>query len=224
VIYKPAFSHPIQGAYTQVKRIQLPSHRIICVLGIFLLLITLAVTDVVGQTQQSGVELSERQFEFLKQIESRKFNLEILKAVLTAGSIALPLLIGFYAIQRQVKTAFEIKEVEAKNSFELKTAEILLNSKTPGQLHSKAKVLLRLFPKAPLAAEFTELVKNFNPNEFSGPSIEWRVEIFKAVAAHPDEKENIIKLWRQLFPDDEWIKRFETQSTPTAKNSGSSTS
>ena len=180
------------------------------------MLITLTVSDVFGQTPQHGAELSEQQFEFQKQMENRKFNLEIFKSVLTAASIALPLLVGFYAIHRQVKTAFEIKEVEAKNSFELKAAEILLNSKTPGHLHNKAKVLLKLFPKAPLPVEFTELVNTFNPNEFAGPSIEWKVEFFKTVAANYAQKENIVKLWRQLFPGDQWIERFETtESDPT---------
>src|ERR1044072_5344373 len=119
------------------------------VLG-FLLLVMLTGSLIYGQTPQHETELSKQQFEFQKQIENKKFNLEIFKSVLTAASIALPLLIGFYAINRQVKTAFEIKEVEARNSFELKAAEILLSSQTPGALHNKAKVLLRLFPKAPL--------------------------------------------------------------------------
>ena len=166
-------------------------------LGMFLLLITLAVSSTIGQAQQQKAELSEQQLEFEKQMENRKFNLEVFKAVLTAASIALPLIVGFYAINRQVKTAFEIKEIEAKNSFELKAAEILLNSKTPGHLHSKAKVLLKLFPKSPLPPEFAELVNSFNPTEFAGPSIEWKVELFKAVIANYDRKESIISTWKQ---------------------------
>jgi hypothetical protein len=188
-------------------------------LGIFILLISMGSSGILCQAQQPGTQLSEQQFQFERALEQRKFNLEIFKSLLTAASIAVPLLIGFYAIHRQVKTAFELKEVEAKNSFELKAAEILLNSKTPGQLHNKAKVLLKLFPKAPLPSEFTELVKSFNPNEFTGPSIEWKVEFFKIVVANYDRKESIIELWRQVFPGDEWIERFETtESAPAIKN------
>jgi hypothetical protein len=139
--------------------------------------------------------------------------IELIKAVLMFASIALPLLYGIYSIKKQ-----------ARNSFELKTAELLLNSKTPGQLHAKAKVLMKIFRNAPLPSDFPEVVSAFNPNEISGPSLEWKIELFKMLAEHGERKEDMVQLWKQFFPGDKWIERLNSSDSvgSVGKDSGSS--
>jgi hypothetical protein len=67
---------------------------------------------------------------------------------------------------------------------------------------------MRLFPKAPLPPDFADSVKALDPDEFAGPSIEWKIELFKMLAMHAEKKQEIIGLWRLLFPSDEWINRL----------------
>lgn len=187
-----------------VKRL----HAAILLLAIFLM----AEQSAVSQPQRIENQIEQEKLAFEKVTEARKFYLEMSKAILTALSIALPLIIGLRSINKQIKTAFALKEVEAKNSFELKAAELLLNSKTPGQLHAKARALMKLFPTAPLPVDFADSVQSFNPGEFAGPSIEWKLELFKILAAHPDQKDSAIKLWKQLFPADKWIDNLAEPS------------
>jgi hypothetical protein len=68
--------------------------------------------------------------------------------------------------------------------------------------------LIKMFPKAPLPIDFAESVKSFDPAEFSGPSMEWKIELFRLLAAPSANNGEIIKLWRQLFPGDTWIDRL----------------
>jgi hypothetical protein len=166
-----------------------------------------------GQPQQreNQLELEQQKFEFDKEMEIRKHALEKSKAILTAGSIALPLIFGLYSINRQIKLARSEREIEARNSFELKAADLLLNSKTPGQLHAKAKALMKLFPNAPLPTGFADSVKSFDPAEFAGPGTDWKIELFRLLAAPNANKQEVIKLWRQLFPGDTWIDRLNEE-------------
>ena len=192
-------------------------HAVILLLSIFLITEHRAVS----QPQRMENQIEQEKLAFEKETEVRKIYLEIFKAILTATSIALPLIIGLYSIHKQIKTAFVLKEVEARNSFELKAAELLLNSKTPGQLHAKARALMKLFPTAPLPPNFADSVESFKPDEFTGPSIEWKVELFKILVAHPDQKEGAIKLWKQLFPADKWIDNLaESSRSPLKSDSG----
>jgi hypothetical protein len=178
------------------------------VLGFLLFILFMTNGNPLAQTQES-LELEKQKFEFQKEIENQKFQLEIYKAILIAASIAIPLIIGIYTIHKQIGLAYKIKEVEAKNLFELKTAELLLSSKTPGQLHSKAKALIGLFPNAPLPTDFIKRVELFNPDEFYGASIEWKLELFKMLVESKENKDEIIKLWRQIFPNDKWIEKVK---------------
>lgn len=173
-------------------------------LSLFLCVFTLISQIAVGQSEPVQDQLAQQKFEFERDLENRKIRLEWCKTIL----IALPLFVGLYSIHKQIKTAFAIKEVEARNSFELKTAEILLNSRTPGHLHLKAKALIRLFPQAPLPANFAQLVNAFNPDEFFGPGAEWKLELFKALAQGSSKKEELVTLWKEIFPEDKWIERL----------------
>jgi hypothetical protein len=49
----------------------------------------------------------------------------------------------------------------------------------------------------------------FNPDEFYGASIEWKVELFKMLVQSNQNRDEIIKLWRQIFPKDQWIEKIK---------------
>ena len=202
----------------QHKR-QSTSCKRLLLLTILLFFFTVANQSVMGQNEQVQDQLAQQKFEFERDMENRKLKLEWGKAILIAASIALPLIGGLYSIHKQVKTAFAIKQVEARNSFELKAAELLLNSKTPGQLQAKAKALMKLFPTAPLPSNFAESVEAFDPDKYSGPSTEWKLELFKVLTEPTRNREVIIKLWKEIFPEDEWIERLSlVQALPAQKS------
>jgi hypothetical protein len=155
------------------------------------------VTPPPSQVQTPEVQIARERFDFERDLEYRKLRLEWVKAILTAIAIAAPLGFGFRSLKKQAQT-----------SFELKAAELLLNSKTPGQLEAKAKVLLRMFAGR-LPKDFQTAVGDFKSEEFSGPGQEWKLELFKALNSPQTTRQEVIEIWKKIFPNDSWIERLK---------------
>jgi hypothetical protein len=132
------------------------------------------------------------------QIEEEKLELQRRAMIVTGISIFVPLLIGVYAIRAQ-----------SRSGFELKAAEIVLNAKSPFASLTKAKALKALFPKR-LPDSFAS---TFDPKEYAGPSVENKIEILKIIAANAEHKQEIITMWKQLFPADAWVDDLTKPST-----------
>ncbi|MFN2498667.1 MAG: hypothetical protein ABR557_06225 [Pyrinomonadaceae bacterium] len=141
----------------------------------------------------SSAQLDKPKFELEQrkvQIEEEKLELQRKAMLVTGLSVFVPLLIGVYAIRAQ-----------ARSGFELKAAEIVLNAKSPFASLTKAKALKTLFPKR-LPESFA---RTFDPKEYAAPSVENKIEILKIIAANADYKQEIIAMWKQLFPADAWV-------------------
>jgi hypothetical protein len=103
---------------------------------------------------------------------------------------------------------FRSLKKQSQTSFELKAAELLLNSKTPGQLEAKGKVLRKLF-SGWIPKDFETAVAEFNSGDLSGPGQEWKLELFKAINTAPDKRQEVVDLWKKIFPNDQWIERMK---------------
>ncbi|HBB88839.1 MAG TPA: hypothetical protein DC047_14615 [Blastocatellia bacterium] len=138
-------------------------------------------------------------------IERQKLQLEKLKPWLTAGSILFPLVLGVVAAYLQMRTAFKIREAEAKSAFDLKAAEIVLNSADPFAASGRASALSELFPGR-LPANFADC---FDPGEVSDAGIEEMKILLPLLIEYKSDKQEILKLWKQIMPRDaSWIERI----------------
>jgi hypothetical protein len=126
----------------------------------------------------------------------------------TTAPIAIPIILGFVTLFWQAKTAFQ-----------LKTAEVLMESKSTRAAKERAQALRKLFPRY-VSEKF---VKVFN-TEFKLPGLayqEKKLELFKALAATVKEKKDVFQLYMMLYADEEatfkdfaanWQMTFEDDS------------
>ena len=154
------------------------------VLSLILLLFIAAHAQQSSDGANSNSLLESRKFELEQQkvrIEEEKLRLQRIRKWLTGASIIIPLLIGIYTSRAQ-----------SRSNFELKAAEIVLNTKTPYGTLSKAKALKKIFPKR-LSSNFAD---SFEPKEYLAPSVEAKIEILKVIAEHIEHKQEVIKMWK----------------------------
>jgi hypothetical protein len=182
----------------------------------FLFLILLIATWLVPtQAQSSSPQIqaetpatpSSQALEIEKQklaFEREKIDLEKTKAWLMAGTIVIPLLVAILTVYFQLRTAFQIKESDARTAFELKAAEIVLSSGGPKKAKARATVLSQLFPNR-LPENFAE---SFNPSIMPGSQHADKLEFLKLALERPDKRADLIALWKELFPwDNEWLPK-----------------
>jgi hypothetical protein len=97
---------------------------------------------------------------------------------------------------------------EAKNNFELKAAEIVMNANGPLVTYHKAIAMKYLFNDS-LPDDFAA---SFNPadRKFGGPDyIDSKKELLKLIVENPQfDRNDTIELWCDLFPGDEWINHL----------------
>ena len=115
------------------------------------------------------------------ELECKKVELERIKIWWTGVSIFIPLCIAAVTISfsawsmtqqsklqleiqtQQVKTQSDIQDKQARSQFELKAAEIAMNSQTPFEAQTKAKAMANIFPDR-LPTSFAE---SFDPATYS---------------------------------------------------------
>lgn len=174
------------------------------------------------------IELARQQFEFQKELENKKLDIERQKAWLTGGSILVPLLIGSLGIYLQVKSAFnlkaqefrksqELKELEFKSAFELKAAEIVLNTTSPKAGKNKAEALQELFPGR-LSPDFAEKLEQraLVPLGEQRPlAFEHTQVLLQMLADNLGKETEVIELWRKVYPYyQRWLdRRFPQKPT-----------
>lgn len=150
----------------------------------------------------SAMKLEREKFEFQIQLEAQKLEVERLKSWLTGGSIVLPLLLGIFTLAWQTRSANRLKDRDAREMFELKATEIVFRNDSPGGTKNRARALASLFP-----GKFPESFgDSFEPSKFGGPSIESKVEVFKAACTKVQTPEDVYSIWYALFPGDTWIE------------------
>ena len=156
----------------------------------------------IGNNSSNGWKAGEYELELRRiQIEEERTIDMWWAARFTAVSIVGTILIGFASLFLQARTAHKLKQQEALVAFQLKTAEILMNSKSSQAAKEKAAALRRLFPEY-VSEDFVNAFKK----SLKLPGIayqEKKLELFKAIAAKLDDRKEIFKIYATLYSDEE---------------------
>jgi hypothetical protein len=180
----------------------------------FSLFFASAAAPVFAQAQQPQIEapspgdrasmlaLEQLKFEFYKELENKKLEMEEKKTWLTTISILSPIGLGLMVLALQLWSTHRLRQRQVSEDFELKAAEIVLQAENPGIARNKALALAALFP-ARLPSKFAE---HFDPKKFIGPTITPKYEVFRAASAKAQTPQEIFRIWHLLFPGDGWVK------------------
>lgn len=110
------------------------------------------------------------------------------------------------------RDALSLQEKKAKDDFELKVAEIVMDSETPFGVRNRAIALGEIFSER-LGERFGH---NFDPEDASSvkartlnQQLAAKKELLILIAEHPGEREQIVSTWHTLFPDDEWVQTLQ---------------
>jgi len=147
------------------------------------------------------------------QIERAKLKIERSKAWWSGVPIlAVAATIGFGIWQQHQ---------QARTEFELKTAEIVMNTDNPDVTRNKATALIGLFP-GELPAD---LPKRVDPDKFAVDQTDLSSDLFDVISAHMTDAPAILALWRIVHPDDQSPARFEEMlaKLPLGKSNSAST-
>jgi len=131
-------------------------------------------------------------------------------SVLIPVVIALVVLGGDVVMQRMnAHDALSLQETQAKDNFELKVAELVMDTKSALGARNRAIAMREIFPNR-VGKEFA---RAFNPEDASSREVrrenqrvEAKKEMLRLLAEHPTARRQIIDTWRRLFPGDEWAQ------------------
>ena len=111
---------------------------------------------------------------------------------------------AFWAIFAVFVTALSgiyTQNQQAKDDFKLKIAEIVMNSDSPTGSYNRARAAHALFP--------SELPNNFDtafdPANYAAKSTQPKRDLINLIVSHPNQKSEIIQLWKSVYPDDDWV-------------------
>lgn len=156
------------------------------------------------------LEKLKLQWEQEKAIADRKFELEKIelenrlnfKDIISGVSIIISVLIVIITLwandQGQIKqeeSDRNLAKLSAEYDFQLKAAEIVMDSDSATETRNKAIALKRLFGDR-LPKNFAE---NFDIKGVGGPN---KDKIFDVLAEHPDNRQQILSDWVTLWPGD----------------------
>ena len=134
-------------------------------------------------------------------LEYEKLKLERFKAIWTGISIFIPLLIAVGTIFFNAKNQAE----QAQIDFQLKAAEIVMNSSGPSEAKGKAEAMVALFPDY-IPADFA---KSFVPLDYGSSKISASQKaLLDLIVEHPDQRNEIIDMWLAVAPYDTWAENL----------------
>jgi len=161
--------------------------------------------------------LERERLTFDREKYERDHALERMKALGTIGSVAVPLLLAIwaYVIQQNLRRRDEALQ------FQLKTAEIVMDSRDTDQARSKAALLTSLFPDR--LGNLKDMLskdkdKDKDPLPYFGPSMERREELLRMLAQYPESRGDLIRAWEILFPWSLKASWFESLKKDTTLN------
>jgi hypothetical protein len=154
--------------------------------------------------EQEKLRLDERRV----RVEERKAK----QGFLTRVGVVIPLAVALLALAGNVWSEHRAREDRiqaARDAFELKVADLVMDTTGPFETRGRANAMKQLFPKR-LGADFAS---SFDPEQASDRKkferdqrVAAKKELLKLLAEHPDDRDQILSTWRQLFPADEWAK------------------
>lgn len=139
-------------------------------------------------------------------LEREKLAVERTKTKWAAISVIVPLLAAILTIAFGLWTNHQ----QEKSQFETKVAEIVMQSESPREALGRAQTFMAMFPDR-LPKDFASA---FDPDEFTNQETdtsEAKKEFLKLLADKGLTKEEVVKVWKHLFSDDEWIKDFSLE-------------
>ncbi len=147
-------------------------------------------------------------------LERERLEVEKMKAKWTAVSVVVPLLAAIFTV------AFGLwsNHQQAKSQFEAKVAEVVMQSPSPQEALGRAQTFMAMFPDR-LPKNFA---KAFDTDQFTNHQVgvaESKKEFLKLLVDKGLTKEEIVKVWKHLFPGDEWVKDFSLESVLLGEDS-----
>jgi transcriptional regulator of met regulon len=128
--------------------------------------------------------------------------------------VVVPLAVALLALAGNFWSEHNKREEQiqqAKDAFELKVADLVMNTKSPFETQGRATAMKQLFPER-LGENFAA---RFDPEQATDrrkfendQRVAAKKELLNLIAAHPEAREQIISTWRTLFPADEWAKNL----------------
>src|SRR6185503_6008486 len=144
------------------------------------------------------------------ELEEKKLEVDKSIALWTRIPILVTLLVGIITIWVSIWS----QRQQAKNAFDVKVAEIIMDSSGPSETLNRAKALSRLFPDR-VSEEFT---KSFKPSEIGGGiSNERKIELLKMLIQDRENRPEILRMWNTIYPSDTWLKALTKELTVVPK-------
>jgi hypothetical protein len=159
--------------------------------------------------EERTFELEEKKFVASQQWEEIKLALEKGKAKWTALSIIASVFLGSLAI---VSSAY-LQYATARTQFELKAAELTLQTNDPVVTRTKVDEFAALFPGR-LPTDWKSA--SFDPRNFFSESDDLKNDVAKLLVEHPDRRDDIFLIYGTLFqegPTQTFLKRL-SEKTP----------
>ena len=158
--------------------------------------------------EQMKLALEQRKVE----IEERREHRENLSRWFVRIGVGIPLvaavITAIISTHLQARSELKLEKLKAKNEFETRAAEIVMATDSPSETHGRARALAALFPEQ-LGDNFAA---QFKPDNYSNRDeflrdqrIMAKKEFLNLFTRHAEHRAELIRLWRQLFPGDEWV-------------------
>ena len=109
--------------------------------------------------------------------------------------------VGIWTTGQNIKANTNLQVAEARDAFILQAAELILTTGAPSGAQRRAQALAGLFPEY-INQEFAdELLQHIQPP--NDPHAADKEELLTLLINHPDQRVEIVEMWRRLYPDDE---------------------
>ncbi|WP_041377781.1 hypothetical protein [Polaromonas naphthalenivorans] len=178
-----------------------------------------SVISTVSDIERYKLDLEIKKFDFEREKYRDSIDIERTKAWISALSIVIPLLVVAATIGFSVRTQKQQADLtrqalqeESQRDFDLKVAEALISAPGPVEAHNRALALKDLLPHR-LSSDFANAFEPEKHGRLQAP--EGRKEFMRLVAAKPDNKDAIIKLWKELWPGDVWVQKVSSNDSLT---------
>jgi hypothetical protein len=154
------------------------------------------------RVQEKGLEQQEKRFEQQEKFERKKLVVEWARA----AGIVVPLIVVTVTVIFGL-----IREHQKEDAdFQVKAAEIVMNSQTPAEAKAKAEALKIFFDqhfKRDFAATF--VAEKFTNSRYD-PDYEAKLELLRMVLQNPRQKQEIVERWVKVFPNyAEWANALK---------------
>jgi hypothetical protein len=190
-----------------------------------LLFFLLVASAVFAQSQsQSAPSISDDEYRRRDlEIKERALNNEDKKAWIAALGTGVPILLGLLTLTASI---FSVKRTVVAQ-FTTKAAELALQGERIEEVLHRAALLAQMYPKL-LPKNFARNLTKIKPDEIgriftqSTFPIALRAEVLKLLAANPQQREQILTDFQNMFPGYSYWEQVKSGSAPNQSESNAS--